>query len=181
MAKYLAFVCLLVLGIAVRDSAASTYILALPEFSGGAWTNTTNTYTVGSFDFTIAAGETIVGATVTGTFGNSIDTTTALQNVMLGGIQVASCASQTAFCWLTGPEPWTYTFAPGELAIFSSGSVILTDQQTGCCVIRLGQTNLLLTTAPVPEPATYAMMMAGLGLLGFTAWRRKAQAAAPRL
>ena len=30
---------------------------------------------------------------------------------------------------------------------------------------------------PVPEPETYAMLLAGLGLLGFTAWRRKNLAA----
>jgi PEP-CTERM motif len=35
-----------------------------------------------------------------------------------------------------------------------------------------------LTVAnPVPEPETYAMLLAGLGLLGFTAWRRKNLAA----
>jgi hypothetical protein len=28
-------------------------------------------------------------------------------------------------------------------------------------------------TAPIPEPETYAMMLAGLGLLGFAARRRK--------
>jgi hypothetical protein len=32
-------------------------------------------------------------------------------------------------------------------------------------------------TAPVPEPETYAMMLAGLGLLGFVARRRKQKAA----
>lgn len=31
---------------------------------------------------------------------------------------------------------------------------------------------------PIPEPETYAMMLAGLGLLGFTAKRKKAQAKA---
>jgi hypothetical protein len=30
------------------------------------------------------------------------------------------------------------------------------------------------SAAPVPEPETYAMMLAGLGLLGFVARRRKA-------
>lgn len=34
------------------------------------------------------------------------------------------------------------------------------------------------TTAPVPEPETYAMMLAGLGLLGFAARRRKLKEAA---
>jgi hypothetical protein len=29
------------------------------------------------------------------------------------------------------------------------------------------------TTSPIPEPESYAMMMAGLGLLGFIARRRK--------
>jgi hypothetical protein len=37
---------------------------------------------------------------------------------------------------------------------------------------------LTLATAPVPEPETYAMMLAGLGLLGFVARRRKQNPAA---
>lgn len=32
--------------------------------------------------------------------------------------------------------------------------------------------------APIPEPETYAMMLAGLGMLGFMARRRKLKAAA---
>ena len=34
-----------------------------------------------------------------------------------------------------------------------------------------------LRTAPIPEPGTYAMLLAGLGLLGFVGRRRKRQAA----
>ena len=35
--------------------------------------------------------------------------------------------------------------------------------------------NITVNTAPVPEPEIYAMMMAGLGLMGFVARRRKSQ------
>ncbi len=38
--------------------------------------------------------------------------------------------------------------------------------------------NLSFTTSPVPEPETYAMMLVGLGLLGFMARRRKRKEAA---
>lgn len=39
----------------------------------------------------------------------------------------------------------------------------------------VGLDNVTVTAAPVPEPETYAMMLAGLGALGFMARRRKAQ------
>lgn len=35
---------------------------------------------------------------------------------------------------------------------------------------------MIATTAPVPEPETYALLLAGLGVVGFMAARRKAQA-----
>jgi hypothetical protein len=41
-----------------------------------------------------------------------------------------------------------------------------------------GGVSLLLTTNPVPEPETYAMLLAGLSLLGFVARRRKQKEAA---
>jgi hypothetical protein len=31
----------------------------------------------------------------------------------------------------------------------------------------------IAVSAPVPEPSTYAMMLAGFGLIGFIAYRRK--------
>jgi hypothetical protein len=40
-------------------------------------------------------------------------------------------------------------------------------------VSHLSVDNLVLFTSAVPEPETYAMLMAGLGLMGFVARRRK--------
>ena len=42
----------------------------------------------------------------------------------------------------------------------------------------LGANAALLPPAPIPEPETYAMMLAGLGLMGFVARRRKQKEAA---
>lgn len=66
-----------------------------------------------------------------------------------------------------------FTLASGVLA---TGSYYL--QVTGSVLSNNGSTftgNLALT--PVPEPETYAMMLAGLGLVGFAARRRKANQA----
>ena len=51
---------------------------------------------------------------------------------------------------------------------------------TFCCgsSIQLGVDERISYTSAVPEPETYAMMLAGLGLLGFAARRRKQKALA---
>ena len=56
--------------------------------------------------------------------------------------------------------------------INSSGQIIATGYGAG-----YDSRTLLLTPVPVPEPATYAMLLAGLGLVGGQAWRRRASAA----
>ena len=160
-------------GLIATAAQAGTISMTLPEYNGAG--SYPATETVGTFSFAVPVGETIVGAVISGQFGNSSVSSTAVQTVMADGIAVATCPDTSAFCWNTGPEAWSYTFAPSQFGIFADGSVVVTDYQPDCCIIRLGETTLTLTTAPVPEPETYAMMLAGLGILGAAARRRRSR------
>jgi hypothetical protein len=44
-----------------------------------------------------------------------------------------------------------------------------------------GINNIAFSVTPIPEPSTYALMLAGLGVVGFAARRRQRAAAAERL
>jgi len=61
----------------------------------------------------------------------------------------------------------TPTLAPGAYDLRVSGTLTATSG------FYSGSVNFNSTTAPIPEPETYAMMLAGLGLMGFVARRRK--------
>jgi uncharacterized protein YjiK len=51
--------------------------------------------------------------------------------------------------------------------------LVAEQEQDGSIATELARSRLIVLTAPVPEPETYAMLLAGLGLLGFVARRRK--------
>jgi len=73
----------------------------------------------------------------------------------------------------TGLTNISLTFAPisGE---FSSLALVVTNEVPfGGGSIALGLDTSATVTAAIPEPETYAMLLAGLGLLGFAAHRRK--------
>ena len=60
------------------------------------------------------------------------------------------------------------------LTIDQNGTIYLVaeqDQMTGA--LAGAKSQLIVLTAPVPEPETYAMLLAGLGLIGFAARRQK--------
>ena len=93
----------------------------------------------------------------------------------LTGTQTSLLGGQT----LTGIQPlyWSVTdfgpFAAWRFG-FDSGSqgVVGVSNLLSAWAVRPGDVLL----APVPEPETYAMMLAGLGLMGFVAKRRKQKA-----
>ena len=67
------------------------------------------------------------------------------------------------------------TFTFGVLGI---DHISFTGDHLGFAGSALPRMDNLTFTTPIPEPETYAMLLAGLGLLGFAARRRKLKLAA---
>lgn len=139
---------------------------------------------IGTFHFTIPTGESVTGATISGTFGDVNIPVTALTDlyVLDGTIEVGECDLGSGGTYppcAAGTDdgslvPWSYTFSATDLsnlaADFSDGSIDFTAIQIspfGAVVVGDPTLDIQVT----PEPASI-FTLAG-GLLAFVALRRR--------
>jgi hypothetical protein len=162
---------LVALGMLMSAVAADAAVLVFtaPEYNG---TGVYGTATVTTWNIALPIGHVITAANFTSAFGNSVVNSSAEGFVTVGGITVGLCPGDGNPCWNGPGEPIVYDFDTSEFSALV-GSVDLAYTQTGCCVIRLAESTLTITTAGIPEPATWGLMIAGFGLVGVAARTRR--------
>ncbi|MFT5313272.1 MAG: hypothetical protein ACI8Z9_001762 [Paraglaciecola sp.] len=152
-------------------AANATLISAtLPEVNGG-------NGAIGDFLFAVPLGEEVTSATISGTWGNSQNSTSGPLTLLLDGILVAECVSSSACTSSPGPDAWSYTFSMAELTTgFLNDGIGSLTQNATAGVTRIG--SLLLsgetsTTGQVQVSAPATLALFGLGLAGICFSRRK--------
>jgi len=174
----------LVLGFSPRANA--DIVATLPNYDGTfSFGPFPSSFAIGDFTFSIPAGQDVVGASISGTFGNNdvpgTTTTSAPADLFVGSgaIEVAECddaLSYSAPCDAgVAPTPWSYTFTSGDLstlsADFASGSLDLSAVQNDLFVVNAGSLTLDIALSPEPN----GLWLSGTGaicLMCFLLWQR---------
>lgn len=142
---------------------ASTWDLSLADFNTQATFDKPVTFSGASaitYDFTFSGSPSIL-------------LSLSLSELKLGSIKDIDFTSiKVVDSTNTVVSSWTpaalATFTLDSLPITSSFSLVLEGS-----VLKAGHYDLSVTAAAVPEPETYALLLAGVGVVGFTAARRR--------
>lgn len=131
---------------------------------------------VGQFSFSSPGN--ILSATLSGTFGNDLSSTTTEVFVYGDGVEMAYCSlwdDCATNSEVSPPTAWSYTFTGEDLALLQDGALSLTVSKEYDGWVRLGGLTLTLVN-DVPEPASAALLLAGLAGLGWSRRARRPQA-----
>lgn len=124
--------------------------------------------TAGSFfdtySFSLSGNYNVTSGAVT-TFGNIVGAAYNLYSFGADGV-MGTADDVGLGAWTFGSTPATHTVALGSGQYFYT----VTGGNFGPAAYSLSST---IVAAPVPEPETYAMLAAGLGIIGFVASRRR--------
>jgi len=157
------------------------------SFTGGAWFDTL----VGSDDYLWLSE---LAPTASYTFSSAVNIASLVldfwYSVPNGSSGAVTLATLTALgdtpgnygqYFLNNPGPGNSgagafdSFFSQTLTNLAAGSYTLTFSQLGGGLNALKVDDVSLTVTAVPEPETYALLLAGLGLMGFVASRRRPQ------
>jgi hypothetical protein len=96
-------------------------------------------------------------------------------NTQLYNASKVAIGNEASFSHTVPGSPWVLIGSSMGLTNLAAGSYTLMVNGTSS---GAGGYQTSINVTPVPEPGTYAMMLAGLGLMGFIARRRKQSKAA---
>ena len=112
---------------------ADVFTFTLPNFNGSFLAPgaplPAPAQSVGTFNFVIPFGQPITAASLTGTFGNTVASSSAATNLFLDGLLVAQCAPGAACTGASvppGPTPFSFAFSAANLALLTDGAAVLT-------------------------------------------------------
>lgn len=173
------------LAVVAMPTMAAQVVVPLPDFNGPV--NSTgfpiDLGVVGTFIFALPPGANITSATIGGTYGTALfSTSTAGFDIDVDGTVVTGCAPLAATCWATGAPLRAFSVAlpSSGFAALLDGQAALRIIQTNQTVVRYGSPTLTIDYnmgGAVPEPASWAMMIAGFGMIGGAMRRRQRQQA----